>query len=129
MQTNAAALESIAYQIRDALEMMQESTDHPLRTIHADGGATQNRFLMQFTADVTGREVRVAENKDLSPLGAMQCGILGMGIRSSLKELSGLPQASVVYSPTMDESQVDAVLQGWRRAVKRVLTGEEGVTR
>jgi glycerol kinase len=120
-----AALESIAYQIRDALEMMQESTSHPLRTIHADGGATKNRFLMQFTADVTGREVRVAEKKDLSPLGAMQCGLLGMGIRSSLKELSELPQAGVDYSPTRDETQVDAALNGWRRAVERVLTREK----
>jgi len=122
-----AALESIAYQVRDALEMMQERTDHPLRTIHADGGATGNRFLMQFTADVIGREVCVSENKDLSPFGAMQCGMLGMGIRSSLKELTELPQARVAYSPTMEESQLDAAIKGWRRAVQRVLTSEEGV--
>src|SRR5207247_1463691 len=52
-----AALESIAYQIRDVLDMMKSRAGVELRTINADGGATRNQFLTQFIADITGMEV------------------------------------------------------------------------
>jgi glycerol kinase len=119
-----AALESMAYQIRDVLEMMQSGTCHPLRTIHADGGATRNRFLMQFTADITQREVRVAKDTDLSPLGAMQCGALGMGLWASLELLPEPPGGLVSYAPKMHASSVRELIEGWRRAVARVLSSD-----
>lgn len=123
-----AAVESIAFQVRDVLEMMQESSRRPLGTIHADGGATRNRFLLQLIADLTGSEVRVAADADLSPLGAMYAGALGTGVCSSLRELSSLPRELVSYSPGPAESRSREALDGWRRAVRRVLTSEQGVT-
>ena len=47
-----AALESIAYQIRDVLEMMQAEGGIAPQLLFADGGPTRNEFLMQFTADI-----------------------------------------------------------------------------
>jgi glycerol kinase len=123
-----AALESIAFQVRDVLEMMQESSRRPLGTIHADGGSTRNRFLLQFIADLTGREVRVAADADLSPLGAMYSGALGTGIYSSLQELSLLPRELVSYSPGPEGHRVPEVVDGWKRAVTKVLTSEPGVS-
>src|SRR5207253_857036 len=78
-----AALEAIAYQVRDVLEMMRAQAGVPLRVIHADGGATANRFLMQFTADTAGLEVSVAEVPDCSALGAAMAGALGTGACAS----------------------------------------------
>src|SRR6185295_13990679 len=69
-----AALESIAYQLKDVLCAMQQNGGVKLRTIHADGGATRNRFLMQFIADMTGLEVSVAQMPDCSPLGTALAG-------------------------------------------------------
>src|SRR5207247_1679610 len=65
-----AALESIAYQLRDVLSAMKERAGVDLQTIHADGGATRNRLLMQFIADMTGLEITVAPIAECSPLGA-----------------------------------------------------------
>src|SRR5205085_2375164 len=45
-----AALESIAYQIRDVLDAMRADSGTKVRHLHADGGPTRNRFLMQFTS-------------------------------------------------------------------------------
>jgi glycerol kinase len=56
-----AALEAIGYQIRDVLEMMRSGSQIAPRVLYADGGPTRNTFLMQFTADITGLELRVAE--------------------------------------------------------------------
>ena len=116
-----AALESIAYQLRDALDMMQRDAGIQLRSIHADGGATRNRFLMQFTADMLGLEVKAADTADLSPLGAALSGAIGMGVYHSLDELTALPHPVTSYKPAMAPELVEKYYRGWQEAVRRVL--------
>lgn len=118
-----AALESIAYQLRDVLTTMRQQGGVELRTINADGGATRNRFLMQFIADMTGLEVSAAQIPDCSPLGAALAGALGMGVYSSLDDLAKLPRQVVTYRPSMAPDRVEAFYAGWQRAVKQVLAG------
>ena len=86
-----AALESIAYQIRDVLEMMRAGTGVRPMAILADGGATANQFLMQIVADICGLEVVASNMAELSALGAARCGLLGAGLLSSMDELADPP--------------------------------------
>ena len=116
-----AALESIAYQIRDVLDAMKSRAGIELRVIHADGGATRNKFLMQFIADVTGLDVTTAQMPDCSPLGAAMAGALGMGACSSLDELARLPRQGITYRPQLSADQVQPLVAGWQRAVRQVL--------
>src|SRR5439155_4593818 len=103
-----AALESIAYQIRDVLEMMKSRAGVDLKTIHADGGATRNKFLMQFIADMTRLEVIAAPIPECSPLGAALAGALGMRVYNSLDDLERIPRAdAVTYRPTMLSDRAD----------------------
>jgi glycerol kinase len=118
-----AALESIAYQLRDVLDAMRERFGGDLRVINADGGATRNRFLMQFIADMVGLEIAVAQIPDCSPLGAVLAGLLGMGVHASLDELEKLPRQMTRYQPAMPRQQADQLYAGWQRAVKQVLAG------
>ncbi|HEX3357156.1 MAG TPA: glycerol kinase GlpK [Tepidisphaeraceae bacterium] len=118
-----AALESIAYQIRDVLEMMRDHAGIKLSAINADGGATRNAFLMQFIADMTGLEVTAAQMPDCSSLGAAMAGMLGMKIYSSFDELASLKQEVTTYRPAMRASDVERFYAGWKRAVKQVLAG------
>lgn len=116
-----AGLESIAYQIRDALDALRADAGVPLGALHADGGATANKFLMQFTADLIGAELRVSSMADGSPLGAALAGLLGLGVFPSFEELARAPSAAVVYRPTMDPEQARGFYAGWQRAVRQVL--------
>jgi glycerol kinase len=118
-----AALESIAYQLRDVLEMMKDRAGVKIQTINADGGATRNRFLMQFIADMTCLEVAAARMPECSPLGAVLAGTLGMGIHKSPEDLAKLPREVVTYRPTMPRDRSDAFHAGWKRAVAQVLAG------
>jgi glycerol kinase len=120
-----AALESIGYQLRDVLEAMRERAGVDLRTINADGGATRNRFLMQFIADITGLEITVAQMPDCSPLGAAMAGALGSGVYKSFDELAKLPRETETYRPTMPRDVADQLHRGWQRAVRQVLSGTE----
>ena len=118
-----AALESIAYQIRDVLDEMRSAGGIALQAIHADGGATRNAWLMQFLADMTGLEIVVSRMADCSALGAALAGALGLGLHGSLDELAALPRETVRYSPAMSRDQADRLHAGWKRAVKQVLAG------
>lgn len=116
-----AALESMAYQLRDALDAMQEDGGLRLASLHADGGPTANRLLMQFAADLTGVELRVATSPDCSPLGAALAGLLGAGVHPTLDALAALPREEIIYRPSMPADRVAALHAGWRHAVKQTL--------
>jgi glycerol kinase len=116
-----AALESIAYQIRDVLDMMRADAQLDVQNLHADGGPTRNQFLMQFTADLTGVELKVAEVAESSAWGAAMNGLLGLGVCKSLDDLAALPREVKSFHPQMDAVKVGQLHQGWLAAVKRVL--------
>jgi glycerol kinase len=116
-----AALESIAYQIRDVLDMMRADAKVKLQNLHADGGPTRNKFLMQFTADLTRTEIRAAEVAESSAWGAAMNGLLGLGIYRSLDALAKLPRPQNAFRPRMKSAEAKKFHAGWRRAVQRVL--------
>ncbi len=116
-----AALEAIAYQVRDVLDLMAHEAGITLDLIHGDGGAVSNRFLMQFVADITRYQVRASILPELSALGAVLSGMLGLGVCGSLEELERLPHRFVDYMPVMDAPQAERYYAGWQAAVRQVL--------
>jgi glycerol kinase len=116
-----AALEAIAYQIRDVLEMMRSDAGVVPQVLHADGGPTRNEFLMQFTADMTGVEIVVSEVPESSALGAAMAAMVGTGQVMSLDALAAAPRSTRSYRPAMSSDRADQLYAGWKSAVMRVL--------
>jgi glycerol kinase len=116
-----AALEAIAYQIRDVLETMRSEAGVMPRVLYADGGPTRNEFLMQFTANITGLELLVSEVAESSAWGAAIAGLLGLSVVESLAGLAELPRETLSYKPKMDPAAACDLYSGWQAAVKRVL--------
>ncbi len=116
-----AALESIAYRIRDVLSLMAQDAGVEMRYIHADGGAVANIFLMQYVADMLGITVRASSLPELSALGAVFSGMLGMGAVKSIAALRQIPMESVDFDPQMDHKLVSQYYLGWQAAVQQVL--------
>ncbi len=116
-----AALESIAYQLRDVLDMMRDGAGLSLRALHADGGPTRNSFLMQFTSDITGVDLMVSRVAESSPLGAAMNGLLVLGHFASEEELAAIPRRTAVFHPRMDADQAARLYAGWLAALARVL--------
>jgi glycerol kinase len=113
-----AALEAIAYQVKDVLDLMigEASTLAHLQRLHADGGMVRNAFLMQFMAGMLGIDVRVSRVAELSAFGAVL-----MGLRPSLAALDQLPHETVDYVPAMDAATAAALYAGWQAAVRQVI--------
>jgi glycerol kinase len=114
-----AALEAIAYQIRDVLEAMAVEAGSPLVELSADGGMVGNAFLVQFIADVARVAVRASMVPELSALGAALAGMLGTGVHKSLDDLQRLDLDVRRYSPRMAPARADELHAGWKRAVAR----------
>lgn len=123
-----AALESIAFQIRDVLEMMHKDAGVAPRVLHVDGGPTRNKFLMQFTADMTGAELIVSDVAESSALGAAMAGMLGLGVVESMSEFAAVERRGTIYGRRMESATVTQALDGWRRAVQRVTWDGDSTT-
>jgi glycerol kinase len=116
-----AALEAIAYQINDVLEMMKSESGVTTRVLYADGGATRNEFLMQFTSDITRTELAVAEVAESSARGAAMAAMLGLGTVRSLADFGQRRGDVKTYQPKMERAKADQLYSDWRLAVRRVL--------
>ena len=115
-----AAIESIAYQVSDVLEMIRAEAAIDISGLRCDGGLTSSALLMQTCADLLGVELQAAEHPDCSALGAAWMGALGLGIHSSIE---ALPKAASTrtFSRKIAEREAARRCRGWTRAVRQVL--------
>jgi len=107
-----ATLEAIAYQTWDVLEAMQEDSGIRLAALKVDGGASENRFLMQFQADIIGTQVERPANKESTAVGAAYLAGLAVGFWSDLGDVVKNRSIDGVFEPSMDETRRMELLQG-----------------
>ena len=113
-----AALEAMALQTVDAVQAMEEASGEPLAELRADGGATANRWLMQFQADVLGVPVAVAEIAETTALGAALLAGVGAGAWTQA-DVAARGGERARYEPAMGDDERAALIADWRRAVQR----------
>ncbi len=114
-----AALESIAFQVGDALKAIEGETGTPLGALRVDGGAAVNDLLMQFQADVLGVPVERPQVTETTALGAAWLAGLASGFWSSPDELRRQRQGDVRFEPRMAKEDAAARVKQWARAVER----------
>ncbi len=113
-----AALEAIAYETVDAVRAQEAACGERLELLRADGGATVNRWLMQFQADVLGAPVSVPEIAETTALGAAYLAGIATGLWS-LEQVGQMWREADRYEPRMEEAQRAALLADWGRALER----------
>ena len=113
-----AALEAIAYQVKDLVDLMTRQAGISLKELRVDGGPAKNRFLMQFQADMLNALVNVSPIAEASALGAVLMNSLAMKRRSSLEEIAALRHSSEIIAPAMAEAEREKLYACWIKAVK-----------
>ncbi len=116
-----AALESIAFQTCDVLHAMEEDTGITLENLRVDGGASANRFLMQFQSDMIRRPVLRPRIAETTALGAAFLAGLAVGVWDSLDQIQSTWRLQDRYEPQMQEQERLRQLRGWHKAVGRCL--------
>jgi glycerol kinase len=117
-----ATLESLAYQSRDVIDVMNEESGIPLRELRVDGGASSNDFLMQFQADVLGVAVDRPALVDTTAAGAAFLAGLGVGLWKDSASLAARRRRDRLFTPSMPPERREALYAGWKDAVARVRT-------
>ncbi|MFP6700583.1 MAG: glycerol kinase GlpK [Planctomycetaceae bacterium] len=118
-QLARAALESIAYQSRDLLELMQVEAGVKLSGLRVDGGAAANDLLMQFQADLLDVDVLRPEVLETTALGAARLAGLATGLWQSTDEITRAWQLERRFQSEMDAVERESLYSGWQRAVER----------
>ena len=114
-----AAQESIAYQVADLVHAMESDTGVTLNELKADGGASRDRFLMQFQSDIIDRSVRRPAIRETTALGAAYLAGLATGVWRDTEEIKHLWMCDNTFDPSMDAQQREKLLAGWHSAVDR----------
>jgi glycerol kinase len=117
-----AAVEAIAYQVSDLVNAMKAESGVRLTELRVDGGASTNKFLLQFQSDILDVPVAPSPQPEASALGAAMMAGLAMGVWKDLAALSALRTSVVVYRSTMEPSLRSRLLAGWHEAVARTLS-------
>ena len=115
-----AALESIAYQVRDLVGVMAEATGGRLSEICADGGPTKNQFLMQFQADLLDTPVVCTEVEDASAMGAVIVNGFARKRWTSFDDVVQLRRVTKIIEPHHTD-EMEHLYQGWRKAVEKII--------
>lgn len=114
-----AALESIAYQTNDLITAMKNDSGVAVTSLKADGGASKNRFLMQFQSDISNLQVVCPDNAEATALGAALLAGITTGI---IRNTNSINSAATTFTPNMNNDQRQENLNGWKRAVKSTIS-------
>ena len=114
-----AALESIAYQVKDLVDLMGRENEIKLTNLRVDGGPSRNNFLMQFQSDILQKTVERSAIEEISSLGATFLAGLAFGFWKDLEELKSLRKSHKLFQPKMKPEEVLTLYYGWKKAVEK----------
>lgn len=115
-----AALEAIAYQIKDLVSLMTEHAGIVLKELRVDGGPTKNKLLMQFQADMLDACINRSDVEEASAMGAAIMNGLTRKVWNNLEEVASMHKSDNKVMPSMDETERKRLYAGWTEAVKTV---------
>lgn len=114
-----AALDSIAYQISDIVNLMSQESGIMIQELRVDGGPTKNQYLMQFQSDILNRMVSVPQIEELSAAGAAYLAGSAIG----MYDIDLIHEGTVYnrYTTGMQEEKRFSKYSGWKNALQMVL--------
>lgn len=116
-----AALESIAFQCAEVIEVMGEESGISLASVRVDGGASENTLLMQFQASISQSLIERPVNIETTALGAAFLSGIGSGLWADKEEVRRLWEGGSKWWPEMNFNESAKHLGSWRKAVSRAM--------
>lgn len=117
-----ATLEAMAYQTADVLTVMEQEVGTPVQSLKVDGGASANKFLLQFQSDITGKQIVRPVCIETTALGAACLAGLAVGLYASTDHIRAIYRADASFDAQMSSEQRGKLYTGWKRAVERTLS-------
>ncbi|GAA6755551.1 glycerol kinase GlpK [Thermus thalpophilus] len=113
-----AALEGVAFSVRDVALAMAGAAGLPLKALKADGGMAQSDAFLAIQADLLGAPVLRPKTTETTALGAAFAAGMGSGALA-LEDLPALWREEARFLPRMPEGERARRYRLWRKAVER----------
>jgi glycerol kinase len=120
-----AALEGIAFQVADVLDVMKQDSGITVAELRVDGGAASNNLLMQFQADLLRVPVVRPKVVETTALGAAYLAGLATGFWKDQTEVHKAWQSDRVFEPTKTADEAHHRRNRWAEALNRAREWEE----
>lgn len=118
-----ATLESIAYRTKDILALMEEESDIKLHSLSADGGASMNRFLMQFQSDILDIDINLPKNAETTALGAAYLSGLATNFWS-IEDIRKEHKINKTYQSQMTPRDRTRFYSEWSKTVQDLIASK-----
>ncbi|WP_078434945.1 glycerol kinase GlpK [Metabacillus halosaccharovorans] len=116
-----ATIESLAYQTKDVLSVMEVDSGIELKTLRVDGGVVKNNFLLEFQSDLLNVLVERPVINETTALGAAYLAGLAVGYWESQKEIESQWAVDQQFEPNMAQEKRDELYDGWKKAVQAAM--------
>jgi len=114
-----AALEGIAYQSMDVINVMEKDTGIQQKSLRVDGGASANNLLMQFQADIINTKVERPKIIETTALGAAYLAGLATKFWENLDEVKQQWKLDKAFEPQLTDEETRIRKEKWADAVER----------
>ncbi|WP_249028811.1 glycerol kinase GlpK [Tannockella kyphosi] len=116
-----ATLESLAYQTGDVIEAMAQDAKLELKGLQVDGGASKNKYLLQFQSDILNIPVHSRDLPEATALGAAYLAGLAIGFWHDKEELLTLSNKITTFYPSMESDVRQYKLKKWKTAINATI--------
>lgn len=123
-----AALEAIAHQVADILEVIARDAGKSARELRVDGGASANDLMLQFQSDLLGVDVVRPEVTETTALGAAYLAGLATGVWRGQEQIAGHWIEQRRFTPQMNREEVKHRRERWVEALNRARSWEDSST-
>jgi glycerol kinase len=115
-----AALESIPYQIKDVITVMEKDSGIELKSLKVDGAISANGFVVQFLADLLNTPVENVGIQEVSALGAAYLAGLEANIFADIDDIEALRGTLKSIKPSSQRAQLERWYEQWRARIDQI---------
>ena len=115
-----AVLESVAYQSYDLFDSMRKDGLRP-KIVKVDGGMAVNNWFSQFLSDIINLNISRPKISETTALGVALFAGYQIGEFKSLNEIKLKWKKDRVFTPKLNKSMRNNLLNGWKISVARTL--------
>tara|TARA_B100001175_G_scaffold291773_1_gene277156 strand:+ start:17 stop:931 length:915 start_codon:yes stop_codon:yes gene_type:complete len=115
-----AIVESVAYQSYDLFNSMKKDGLKP-KFVKVDGGMTANNWFSQFLSDIINLKVTRPKVLETTALGVVLFAGYQIGEFNSLNEIKLKWKKGRVFSPKLNKSIRNDLLNGWKLSIEKTL--------
>ena len=113
-----AAVESIAYQSKDLMEVMKEETGIKIESLAVDGGASVNDYLMQFQSNILNLKLIRPACLETTALCVSYLAGLAVKVWVNKEEVLKYHTVDKIFLSKINSEERERLYKGWKTAIK-----------